>query len=100
MGPEGCDGLRRLVQHGLPRGSTDQGHGLVPGIQRKPPTVSEISDFLSRLGEQASISGAEPTDVAGQPAYRVSVSPKHDGGLLGSAELAWDAIRGVPLRLA
>ena len=25
-----------------------------------------------------------PTDVGGQPAYSVSVSPKHDGGLLGS----------------
>jgi hypothetical protein len=28
------------------------------------------------------------------------VEPKHDGGLLGSAALAWDAIRGVPLRFA
>jgi hypothetical protein len=30
----------------------------------------------------------------------VSISPKHDGGLLGSAQLAWDAARGVPLRIA
>ena len=28
------------------------------------------------------------------------MSPKHDGGLLGSAELAWDAARGVPLKFA
>ncbi len=41
-----------------------------------------------------------PTDVAGRPAYTVSVSPKHDGGLLGQAQLAWDAVKGVPLRFA
>ena len=40
------------------------------------------------------------SDVAGQPAYTVTVSPRHDGGLLGSAELAWDAVRGIPLRFA
>ena len=28
------------------------------------------------------------------------MSPKHDGGLLGSVELAWDAATGVPLRAA
>ncbi len=38
--------------------------------------------------------------VAGRPAYRVSVSPKHDGGLLGSVALAWDAEQGVPLEAA
>jgi hypothetical protein len=38
--------------------------------------------------------------VASQAAYTVRVSPKHDGGLLGSAELAWDAAHGVPLKFA
>ena len=28
------------------------------------------------------------------------ISPRHDGGLLGGAELAWDAGHGVPLRAA
>ena len=28
------------------------------------------------------------------------ISPKDDGGLLGAAELAWDAVNGVPLRAA
>jgi outer membrane lipoprotein-sorting protein len=65
-----------------------------------PPALSEISDFLAKLGEHATISGAQPSDVAGHAAYRVSISPKHDGGLLGSAELAWDAARGVPLDVA
>lgn len=63
------------------------------------PTVAEIQDFLTRLAEHASVSGANPTDVADQAAYSVSVAPKHDGGLLGSVELAWDATHGVPLRV-
>ena len=63
------------------------------------PSVAKISDFLAKLGEHASLSSAEPSNVAGQEAYTVRVSPKHDGGLLGAAELAFDASRGVPLRL-
>ena len=65
-----------------------------------PPALSEIGGFLTRLGEQAALSGAQPTDVAGHAAYRVSISPKHDGGLLGKAQLAWDAARGIPLDVA
>ena len=49
---------------------------------------------------RVNLSGAQPTDVAGRAAYRVTVSPKHDGGLLGSAQLAWDATMGVPLQFA
>jgi outer membrane lipoprotein-sorting protein len=64
------------------------------------PTLTQIGDFLSKLGEHAAVSGAQPTDVARRPAYSVKVSPKHDGGLLGYAELAWDAEQGVPLRVA
>ena len=41
-----------------------------------------------------------PDNVAGQPAYRLRVSPRRDAGLLGALELAWDAERGVPLRVA
>lgn len=65
-----------------------------------PPGLSEIDSLLSRLGAHATISAAQPTDIAGRPAYNVSLSPKHDDGLLASAELAWDAERGVPLRIA
>jgi outer membrane lipoprotein-sorting protein len=63
------------------------------------PSVSELNDFLTKLGEQADVSGATPTDVAGRPAYSVKIAPKHDGGLLGYAELAWDAEHSVPLRI-
>jgi outer membrane lipoprotein-sorting protein len=64
------------------------------------PSLTEIGDFLSKLGERADVSPAQPTDIAGRPAYNVRISPKHDGGLLGYAELAWDAEQGVPLRVA
>jgi outer membrane lipoprotein-sorting protein len=64
-----------------------------------PPTLADIDNFLTELGMHWAVSDAAPTNVAGQPAYSVSVSPKHDGGLLGSVELAWDAVQGVPLRI-
>ena len=73
-----------------PKGSADQS-----GV----PSVTKISDFLSKLGEHVALSGAEPSNVANQEAYRVRISPKHDGGLLGAGELAFDASRGVPLRV-
>ena len=63
------------------------------------PALNEIASFLTRAGAHADLSAARPTDVGGQPAYSVRVSPKHDGGLLGAAELAWDATRPVPLRI-
>ncbi len=64
------------------------------------PTVAQISDFLTKAGADVSVSDANPVDVAGRAAYSVTVAPKHDGGLLGSVELAWDAANGVPLRAA
>lgn len=67
-----------------------------PGV----PSVATIQQKLDRLMAHLDISGAIPSDVAGQPTYTVRVSPKDTGGLLGGAELAWDAARGVPLRVA
>jgi outer membrane lipoprotein-sorting protein len=63
------------------------------------PTVAQIQQRLTKLVSQVDVSGAQPTDVAGRAAYRVVVSPKHDGGLLGSARLAWDALAGTPLEI-
>ncbi len=63
-----------------------------------PPTLAAIDSFLTDLGVHWAVSAARPVDVAGQPAYSASLSPKHDGGLLGSVELAWDALQGTPLR--
>ncbi len=64
------------------------------------PTVAQIQSQLGKLMAHVDLSGAIPSDVGGQPAYTVRVSPKHAGGLLGAAAVAWDAIRGVPLRFA
>ena len=74
-------------------------HAKSSGDQSGIPSVTKISDFLGKLGEHVSLSGAEPSNVAGQEAYTVRVSPRHDGGLLGAAKIAFDASRGVPLRL-
>lgn len=65
-----------------------------------PPALSEITTFLTDLSQHATVSDAQPDNVGNQPAYTVSISPKHDGGLLGSAQLAFDAARGIPLRIA
>jgi outer membrane lipoprotein-sorting protein len=73
-------------------GSADTTHGV--------PTTAEISSALTQLAQQASLSGADPTTQAGQPAYKVSLTPKHDAGLLGQAEVAWDAATGVPLHIS
>jgi outer membrane lipoprotein-sorting protein len=66
---------------------------------KAPPALAEIDKLLTTIGVHAALSGAQPTNVGGQPAYSVVASPKHDGGLLGSVELAWDASKGVPLRV-
>src|SRR5450755_3060907 len=57
------------------------------GARSKPadhalPTVAAIESDLNRLMGHANVSGAIPSDVAGEPAYTVRISPKHDGGLL------------------
>ncbi len=65
-----------------------------------PPALSEITTFLTDLSQQATVSGAQPDNVGTQPAYTVTISPKHDGGLLGQAQLAFDAANGIPLRVA
>jgi outer membrane lipoprotein-sorting protein len=75
------------------KASTTQNGGSVPGL-------AAIENTLTRLGADATISAATPSNVAGQKAYTVQLSPKHGGGLLGAVQLAWDAANAVPLRLA
>jgi len=65
-----------------------------------PPSLASIEKGLARLGQTWNLSGAIPTDTAGQPTYTVKVTPKGDGGLLGAAKLAFDAANGVPLNAA
>ncbi|HXV05670.1 MAG TPA: hypothetical protein VFP23_07210, partial [Solirubrobacterales bacterium] len=81
-----------LPQHRRgPQGKADNG---------EPPSLTRVQTTLEEAAERVALSGAIPSDVAGQPTYTVRVSPKSDGGLVGGAELAWDAANGVPLRAA
>ena len=64
------------------------------------PTLADVRRGLDRIAEAWTLSGAQPGTTGGQPSYTVRIAPKDDGGLLGAAELAWDAARGVPLRAA
>ncbi len=68
--------------------------------QERVPTVAQLERGLTRLMRRVSVLGPTPESSAGQPAYRVRLSPRHDGGLLGAAEISWDAVHGVPLRAA
>jgi len=67
---------------------------------RESTTLTEVRGALDRLARSWTLSGARPTSTAGRPSYTVRIAPKDDGGLLGAGELAWDAVKGVPLRAA
>ncbi len=86
----------------LPSHPAASGDSTTPGdsTTRTPPTVDAIQQAIGHLMQHASVSGAIPSDVAGQPAYEVRVSPSRDGGLFGGAALWWDANHGAPLQVA
>ena len=70
------------------------------GSGHEAPSVAKIEEAISHLRQHVNLSEATPTDVAGQPAYTVRVSPKEAGSLIGGAELSFDATHGLPLRAA
>lgn len=71
-----------------------------PARGHEVPTVAKIEEAISHLSSHANVSGATPTDVAGQATYTVRVSPNEGGSLIGGAELSFDAANGAPLRAA
>jgi len=79
---------------GKDKGGADQAD------QHKPVTLDQVDKAINQISQHWSLSGANPTSTAGAPTYTVRISPKDDGGLLGAAELAWDANNGIPLRAA
>ena len=117
--PYGVD-VRRRLEHAVPvhpartrrrwrlqpkrdleeTGSTQICGTYGPERHHEVPSVAKIEEAISKLSQHANVSGATPTDIAGQPAYTVRVSPKESGSLLGGAELSFDAAHGVPLRAA
>ena len=94
--------LNSLYRYTPPQGAGGAGDtsGAQGDAAHEVPTVAEIQEAIVHIMRHADLSGAVPTDVGGQPAYSVRISPSHDGGLVGGAELAFDAVQGVPLRLA
>ena len=77
-------------------------HHQKPGSssEHQVPTMASITHALAEASKFAVISGAIPSNVAGREAYTVHVSPRHNGGLFGEFDLAWDAAHAVPLRFA
>jgi outer membrane lipoprotein-sorting protein len=88
------------TEAGKDRGAGSSSAATTGADNHKIPSVAEIEAEVARAGKHANVSEATPTDVAGQAAYTVRVSPREDGGLIGGAELSWDAVHGVPLRAA
>jgi outer membrane lipoprotein-sorting protein len=84
-----------LPQDSKPSSGSGSGSG-----SNDEPTLDRIKQGLANLATTWDVSGAEPGTTADQPSYTVSIAPKDDGGLLGSAALAWDAANGTPLRAA
>jgi outer membrane lipoprotein-sorting protein len=77
-------------------------HHQKPGgaAEHNVPTMAAITHALAQASKFAILSGAIPSNVAGREAYTVHVSPRHNGGLFGEFDLAWDAAHAVPLRFA
>ena len=90
------DSASNTVYHAtLPAHQTTAGE---PAHQ--PPTLQTITDAINAVMAKVGVAGPVPTNVGGAPAYTVTFTPKHAGGLLGEAKLAFDAANGTPLRFA
>jgi hypothetical protein len=74
--------------------------GSGPGAGGGVGALGALAGKLGPLMSSLSISEPKPSTTAGRPTYTVRVSPKDDGGLLGAAEVAFDADHAVPLRAA
>jgi outer membrane lipoprotein-sorting protein len=83
-----------------PAGEGGSGSSAPDGNHHEVPSVAKIEEAIAHLSKHADVSGATPTDVAGQAAYTVRVSPNEAGSLFGGVELSFDAVHGVPLRAA
>jgi hypothetical protein len=91
------DPMSNAVYKGtLPTGSSQSDKAGTSTI----PTVAQIQSQLTQLMQHVDVAGPFQRNVAGQPAYKIVMTPKHSGGLLGSVQLAWDATHGVPLGIA
>jgi outer membrane lipoprotein-sorting protein len=90
-------GTETVYQGSLPRRDA-QAKG--EAGQDEAPSLARVQTGIEEAMEHANLSGAIPSDVAGNATYTLRASPKANGGLVGGAELAWDAANGTPLRAA
>ncbi|HEY2480538.1 MAG TPA: hypothetical protein VGI17_17630 [Solirubrobacterales bacterium] len=79
-------------------GTLPEEEGEATGAEGEVPSTAHIQTEIEGAEKHVDLSGAIPSDVAGQAAYTLQLAPSHDGGLLGRVELAWDAANGIPLR--
>ena len=70
-------GSNTVFEGTLPAGHDGKDRG--SSASEQPPSLTEIKKGIARLADHALLSGAQPTDIAGQPAYTVRVEPKRDG---------------------
>jgi outer membrane lipoprotein-sorting protein len=93
------DAASNTLYHYTP--PTHEGGSSTPGSDKpgEVPSVAKIEEAIAKL-KDANVTGATPSNIAGQPAYTARISPKEGGSLLGGAELSWDSENGVPLRAA
>ena len=89
-----------LYRYSPPEGASSQAADESSSEHHEAPSLAKIEEAIAKLSEHADVSGATPTDVGGQPAYNVRVSPKEGGSLSAGAEVSFDAVHGVPLRAA
>ncbi len=88
------DGTANVVY----RGTLPEEHGRHAVEMERVPSVERIQKTIDRIGKHVDLGGADPANVAGEPAYTLRAAPSHDGGLLGGVEVSWDAGNGIPLR--
>lgn len=69
------------------------------GGEKWPPGVAAVERAIRGLTGEATVSGAIPDNIAGRPAYSTRIQPRKKGGLVGGADVSWDAANGAPLRL-
>jgi outer membrane lipoprotein-sorting protein len=95
------DGSRlRIYDAGSNTVSSFAVRGPSPAGGRGTPALGALARKLAPLMSMLDVSDAIPSTTAGRPTYTVRITPKDDGGLLGAAEIAFDADHGVPLRAA
>jgi len=85
--------------HYAPLDGSNASQGRAGGAHEAPP-VAKLEEAIAKVRRNAVLSGATPTDVGGQAAYTVRISPQETGSLIGGAEVSFDAANGIPLRVA